>query len=117
MMPDKKFTESGPLYDVVHLSGFTGGDKALEMEILSEFCKNMRESLARIQNRTEERSWGEAFHRLKGAARAVGVWSIANWCDQAEECEPSSLKEKQAYFDQILTVITLIERHIQAKNG
>lgn len=104
---------AGPLYDSVHLAGFTGGDRALEKAILSEFCANTRLSISEIGTGNHGRSWGEAFHRLKGAAKAVGVWSIANWCEMAENRPDMPLEEKSELFARILSLIEKIEKHIE----
>ena len=104
---------AGPLYDAVHLAGFTEGDRVLEKAILSEFCANTRLSISEIESGNAGRSWGEAFHRLKGAAKAVGVWSIANWCETAEDHPEMTVEEKAALFERILKLIEKIERHIE----
>jgi len=104
---------AGPLYDAVHLAGFTEGDRALEKAILSEFCANTRVSVVELQSSQSDRSWGEAFHRLKGAAKAVGVWSVANWCETAENHPDMPDGEKIQLFERILSLIEKIEHHIE----
>lgn len=104
---------TGPLYDAVHLAGFTEGDRALEKAILSEFCANTRVSVTELQSSRSERTWGESFHRLKGAAKAVGVWSIANWCETAENHPEMTDDEKVNLFARILSLIEKIEHHIE----
>ena len=113
MNSKSRSASAGPLYDAVHLAGFTEGDRALEKVILSEFCANTRLSVSELESDRSSRSWGEAFHRLKGAAKAVGVWSIANWCDVAENQPDMASEEKAELFARILSLIEKIELHIE----
>lgn len=110
---DDKSGLDGPLFDSVHLSGFTGGDMALEHLFLSEFCRNARKNLQEIEACTTLEDWRAYTHKLKGAARAVGVWSIAAWCEAAEHTHSLITgPERQALFDRITKVIERLEQHV-----
>ena len=62
--------------DLVHLARQTLGDRALESEVLRLFATQSRVLLARLQTAEgEERR--QVAHTLKGSARAVGAWEIA----------------------------------------
>ena len=80
----KQETENELLYDAEHLAGYTGGDEALKYAFLKEFCKSARQSLSALASINNENDWRAEAHKLKGAARSVGVSSIASWCEMAE---------------------------------
>ena len=70
--------------DWAHLSRYTMNDKALEQEVLGLFAMEAPRYLAQLQSAASHKAWIEAAHTLKGSARAVGAWAIAE-CAQAAE--------------------------------
>jgi len=62
--------------DLVHLARQTGGDKALETEVLALFARQAREAVARI-DALDAAARSELAHRLAGAAKAVGAFEVA----------------------------------------
>lgn len=70
--------------DLVHLARQTLGDRALEREVLELFVVQARSVLARLEAAKEERARLDLAHTLKGSARSVGAWRVA---EAAEACE------------------------------
>jgi HPt (histidine-containing phosphotransfer) domain-containing protein len=73
--------------DLEHLARYTGGDVALNAEILRLFETQTSElvaSLRAILEARDEKSWKEVTHTIKGAARGVGAFAMA---DAAAQCE------------------------------
>src|SRR5689334_5075249 len=73
--------------DLQHLARYTGGDVALNAEILRLFETQTSElvaSLRTILDARDEKSWKEVTHTIKGAARGVGAFAMA---DAAAQCE------------------------------
>ena len=73
--------------DLEHLARYTGGDVALNAEILRLFETQTSElvaSLRTILDARDEKSWKEVTHTIKGAARGVGAFAMA---DAAAQCE------------------------------
>jgi HPt (histidine-containing phosphotransfer) domain-containing protein len=74
--------------DLQHLERYTGGDRALDREILGLFDQQCREILERLvavaKDSGDAKSWREITHTLKGAARGIGAWSLADAAAQAE---------------------------------
>jgi HPt (histidine-containing phosphotransfer) domain-containing protein len=73
--------------DLEHLARYTGGDIALNAEILRLFETQTSElvaSLRTILDARDEKSWKEVTHTIKGAARGVGAFAMA---DAAAQCE------------------------------
>jgi HPt (histidine-containing phosphotransfer) domain-containing protein len=80
---DSRPTSATPI-DWSHLSRFTLGDTALEHEVLGLFAMDAPRYLAKMVAARHRKDWIEAAHTLKGSARAVGAWNVAE-CAQAAE--------------------------------
>lgn len=70
--------------DTAHLSRQTGGDHALERELLTLFAQQCVKHLRTIHGSTDMQARLDAAHSLKGAARAVGAWQVAEAADRIE---------------------------------
>ena len=70
--------------DLVHLSRYTLGDRALEREVLELFCTQSVIYLERLNQALTDREWKDAAHSLKGSAQAIGAWRAAEAARQAE---------------------------------
>jgi HPt (histidine-containing phosphotransfer) domain-containing protein len=79
--------------DWTHLSRFTMNDRALEREVLGLFAAEAPRYLARMHATASRKDWIEAAHTLKGSARAVGAWSIAECAQAAEALQVSAQRE------------------------
>jgi len=74
--------------DLVHLSKFTMGRRDLEAEILGLFRQQLAVSLDKLAAAADmvgdDKAWKEAAHTLKGSARGVGAWALADATADAE---------------------------------
>lgn len=70
--------------DLVHLARQTLGDRSLEREVLNLFVVQARSVLAQMEVAHPGRSRADLAHTLKGSARSVGAWHVAQ---EAEACE------------------------------
>jgi HPt (histidine-containing phosphotransfer) domain-containing protein len=87
--------------DFVHLSRQTGGDQALEHELLALFADQCVRQLSRITDLSrDETQRRDAAHTLKGAARAIGAWGLA---DAAHEVESALLSGRSIDLDRMVT--------------
>ena len=68
--------QAGPI-DLEHLARQTGGDHALAREVLALFAEQARQALDQLAARPPD-AVPAAMHRLKGAARAVGAFEVAD---------------------------------------
>lgn len=78
--------------DLDHLARYTGGDAALNAEVLNLFADQSAELIAKLQAVLETRdlkSWKEITHSLKGAARGIGAFGFADAAANAEPVEPA----------------------------
>lgn len=70
--------------DLVHLSRQTLGDKNLECEVLELFRRQSVGTVAKLRDAQNAEAWRRAAHSLKGSARGIGAWPVANLADQIE---------------------------------
>ena len=82
--------------DLAHLATYTGGDAALNAEVLQLFLDQsaqlLRELTSVLETQDQTR-WHEITHSLKGAARGIGAFPLA---DAAAEAEPVALAANSA---------------------
>jgi HPt (histidine-containing phosphotransfer) domain-containing protein len=70
--------------DIDHLARQTGGDHALERELLMLFAQQCVAHLRTIHASADAKAKIDAAHTLKGAARAIGAWQVAEAADLIE---------------------------------
>lgn len=81
--PRAKSLRKSPL-DRDHLARYTGGNRALETEVLQLFAEHAPIYLEDLRAATTEKAWRQAAHTLKGSARAVGAFRVADRAEWAE---------------------------------
>jgi HPt (histidine-containing phosphotransfer) domain-containing protein len=77
---------SAPVLDRAHLAQYSGGDAALEAELFDLLEAQMTaciETMGRA-GPGDDRTWRDAAHTLKGAARGVGAMQLGEACAAAE---------------------------------
>jgi HPt (histidine-containing phosphotransfer) domain-containing protein len=80
--PEPEMTQSA--IDLDHLARQTGGDHALERELLALFALQCVRHLRTIHGGTDAQARMDAAHTLKGAAQAIGAWQVADAADAME---------------------------------
>ena len=73
-----------PPIDHVHLCRYTLGCPELEREVLSLFAGQAPHTLAQLVAAESVEPWRSAAHTLKGSARSVGAWRVAEAATYAE---------------------------------
>jgi HPt (histidine-containing phosphotransfer) domain-containing protein len=63
--------------DLGHLRSYTQDSSDLERELLGLLRVQLREQLLAILGAADAQQWKFATHTLKGAARALGAWQVA----------------------------------------
>jgi len=90
--------------DLQHLARYTGGDAKLDAEILQLFEAQSALMLQQIQTALDTRdteSWRRELHQLKGAARGVGAFALADIAACAESIEASEC-QSVAIFESLV---------------
>ena len=88
-----------PIIDLVHLSRQTLGDGALENELLRLFVVQAKQYAAWLE---EPFAPGDALkradltHRLKGSARAIGAFPLAEAADAYEKALRAGAKDTES---------------------
>jgi HPt (histidine-containing phosphotransfer) domain-containing protein len=70
--------------DHVHLERMTLGDRGLEREVLEIFVRQTALTLQRIAGAGPART-AAAAHTLKGSARGIGAWRVAEAAERLEQ--------------------------------
>lgn len=81
--------------DLVHLSNQTMGDQALEAEVLGIFASQSQIYMNLLHTSGDKVVLHRAAHSLKGAARGIGAFSLANKAEFIEH-NPTACKQELA---------------------
>lgn len=110
---------AGPV-DLAHLARYTGGDAALNAEVLQLFATQASDllcQLAAVLQSKDLKNWKHVTHTVKGAARGIGAFALADAAADAEPLDPgvdgeraqAALKRLNAQAD---TVRLFIEAYL-----
>lgn len=97
--------------DLAHLARQTMGDRSLEQEVLALF---VQQALS-VRDKIVDADVGQRLllaHGLKGSARAVGAFAIAD-CASAIECRPEdagTLKRLGSLIEEVRDFVAAISR-------
>jgi HPt (histidine-containing phosphotransfer) domain-containing protein len=78
--------------DEDHLGRMTLGDRGLEREVLEIFARQTTLTLARIAGAAPDRA-AAAAHTLKGSARGIGAWRVAQAAERLESAAAGADEE------------------------
>lgn len=81
--------------DLVHLARQTMGDRDLEKEVLGLFLSHCEAYLDEFKNAPDDLCRKQAAHRIKGAARSLGAWELAELAELAEAPDYSDFKSME----------------------
>jgi HPt (histidine-containing phosphotransfer) domain-containing protein len=82
---------AGPeVLDLDHLARYTMGNRELERELLRLFRTQLRTQMTAVGQAREApdpdgQAWRFATHTLKGVARSIGAWAIADTAEKLEQ--------------------------------
>jgi HPt (histidine-containing phosphotransfer) domain-containing protein len=81
-------SESGAspaVLDLDHLARYTVGNRELEQELLRLFRAQLRAQVTGVAQASDADDWRFATHTLKGVARSIGAWAIADTAEKLEQ--------------------------------
>lgn len=84
----------GPALDIGHLERMTLGERELEREVLALFAQQAEDLLRRLEKLPRE-GWSLA-HTLKGSARGIGAFAVAEASGEVERALRSGLPAADA---------------------
>jgi HPt (histidine-containing phosphotransfer) domain-containing protein len=85
--------------DLDHLARYTGGEKALNAEILRLFDSQVTDMVGQLNGLLmgrDSKRWREITHTIKGAARGVGAFGMGEAAAAAEPVDPANAEKAQA---------------------
>ena len=76
------------VFDRPHFETMTGGDRALQREVIDLF-KGQAGAWEAVLSPAQ--NWRDPVHTMKGSARGIGLMALAQACEEAEQApEPAS---------------------------
>lgn len=72
------------IFDASHFAHMTGGDRALQLEVVGMFRAQVQDWAGVLTPETEPQACRAAVHTVKGSARGIGLWALAETCESAE---------------------------------
>ncbi len=72
------------IFDRQHFAHMTGDDDALQVEIVQIFRAQAELWERLLIPDAPTPIWRDAAHTVKGSARGLGLWALAEACEQAE---------------------------------
>jgi chemotaxis protein histidine kinase CheA len=105
------------IIDYDHFTMMTGGDGALQAELIDLF-----ETQAELWRRllipdAPVHTWRDAAHTLKGSARGLGLWGLAEACETAEHVAGCGVREGAAVASALGRVQTRLTEALNALRG
>ncbi len=82
-----------PAVDLEHLNQYTGGDVAVNGEVLQLFQGQAADMLAQLEKSLAARDcagWFDAAHTFKGGSRGIGAFALAETIAEAERLDPAA---------------------------
>ncbi|MEM9279169.1 MAG: Hpt domain-containing protein [Pseudomonadota bacterium] len=92
--------------DLVHLSSVTMGDRTLEKEILSMFAAQIPGYLKLVREANQPSDVRKAAHTIKGSARSIGAFRLAELAKACEEKECFDLAVLETEFRTVADYIS-----------
>ena len=74
--------------DLDHLARYTGGDPVIDREVLQLFVEQSSDTLEELPTVRDAKRWHDLIHSLKGAARGIGAFALAEVAAEAEPLDP-----------------------------
>ena len=102
--------------DLKHLAKYTGGEKALNDEILRLFDGQITSMVAELNNlltSQDAKRWREIAHTIKGAARGVGAFEMGEAAANAEPVNPADSAQAQAALQKLESEAQTVRAFIQ----
>src|SRR6185437_9664459 len=103
--------------DLEHLARYTGGERALNEEVLRLFDDQVTAMVAELHGLLASRDakrWREVAHTIKGAARGVGAFSMGDLAAWAEPINPADASTAKDVIAKLEREAQTVRRFIQA---
>lgn len=97
--------------DLDHLSAQAAGDKMLMQQVLGLFLDHAATVLDALTAAKDAKSWRDHAHSLKGSAKGVGCWAVADAASAAEQnpLDPATIPPLRAAFSEARAAISVYQ--------
>lgn len=95
---------SDQVLDEAHFDAMTGHDRALQHEVLDLFEHQAALWSRLISPSAPVDTWRDALHSLKGSARGLGLWGLAEACESAEALARAGLRDGRSLDHELARV-------------
>lgn len=102
--------------DFEHLAAYTGGDAELEAEVFSLFREQTEMWLRLLTHDAETEDWTSAAHSLKGSARGIGAFGLAECCEAAERAATASPAARAVTAQEVREAVKLVLDAVSARD-
>jgi HPt (histidine-containing phosphotransfer) domain-containing protein len=78
--------------DLEHLARYTGGDSRINAEILTLFANQSTDLINQLDaalSTNDSKTWRDVSHSLKGGARGIGAFELADKAAEVETTDPA----------------------------
>lgn|SRR6478672_11704094 len=117
MLPAMSSAAPAPV-DLDHLARYTGGDPTLNREILMLFVEQSSAMLAQLPGVRDAKTWHHIVHSLKGAARGIGAFALADVAAEAEPLDPAAQRaEADALLPRLQAGTTAVHAFVEIYLG
>lgn len=113
--PGTTFSQGSPSerpIDLVHLSKYTFGDRVLEAELMGLFRSQAGVYISRLETATNAKDWRDAAHSLKGSARGLGAWGLADIAEEVEHHDFDDASARKLDVERVREAIVLVSAFI-----
>ena len=86
-------------FDQAHFGVMTGDDRALQVEVVGIFRAQIETMRPEFAPQTPVATWKATAHKLKGSARGIGLWALAEACVRAEAAAADPIHAGPALAD------------------
>ncbi len=103
--------------DLTNLIEITGGDKEIESLLFKAFIEGSDNNISLLEENYIDGAgeiWQREAHSLKGAAKNIGAYKLADICTQAQESSDGSTSEKQQLFDLIKEEYEVVKEYLNS---
>lgn len=102
------------VFDRPHFAHMTGGDAALEVEIVQIFRTQTQLWSRLLIPDAPTPIWRDAAHTVKGSARGLGLWALAEACERAEELGKAGAVEGALVYHALKAVRASLDEALDA---
>lgn len=102
------------ILDIEHFRNMTGDDTALQAEIIALFRGQAQIWRCLIMPSSPLQTWCDAVHTVKGSARSLGLWGLAEACERAEAAGKAGAPGSPAIAHAIAQVRAALDQALDA---